>query len=253
MKLSKADLIYEKKGIFGDEKKFKDSNHRLKLMKDIFKKLPLKPEAILDIGCGTGYFTNFLKENFPKAEVIGTDISKKALNLGKEKYKNVEFRFANSEASLPFKNKYFDLIVSAETIPCIKDTDTFLSEISRVSKKGASLMLTTPNLSSWLNRLLIATGKPLFYYEPSFRKTLPLLKIGKYTFPNRDLPPTGLLRVFNSEILSKLLREYDFNIIKVYGVSLLSLKILKPLDLFFCQIPNLATGIILLAVKKETA
>jgi 2-polyprenyl-3-methyl-5-hydroxy-6-metoxy-1,4-benzoquinol methylase len=45
--------------------------------------------------------------------------------------------------------------------PC--DLDAALLEISRVVKRNGKLVLTTPNLAYWVNRLLLSSGThPIF-------------------------------------------------------------------------------------------
>jgi len=43
----------------------------------------VKAEAILDYGCGTGSAAPFVKEYFPAAAIVGTDISQKSLNVAR--------------------------------------------------------------------------------------------------------------------------------------------------------------------------
>ena len=55
------------------------------------KKLKSKPKKVLDLACGTGLFGTELKKTFKNIDIYGSDISKKSLNIAKEKkiYKNL--------------------------------------------------------------------------------------------------------------------------------------------------------------------
>lgn len=69
--------------------------------------------TIVDVGTGSGILANYLKEYFPHAKVIATDISQKALEIAKENariHKNsIDFRHGNMLD--PVKEK-IDVIVS---------------------------------------------------------------------------------------------------------------------------------------------
>lgn len=248
--MKKTTTIYEQKGVYGDEEKF--SNDRLEKMLKLVDSLPYPPNNILDVGCGTGYFSNALLKKYPKANSYGIDISKKAISLGKKQHPRVKFVYGNAEKKLPFKKDFFDLTISGEHIEHVNDVDTYLEEIYRVTKPGGTLIVTTPNLASWMNRILLLLGRQPFYLEASLVKTLPILKIGKYTFPeNLKNPPAGHLRLFTLDMIKKLLRSYGFETTNVIGRWILSKPILKQLDQFFAEIPDLSFGYVLKAVKKK--
>lgn len=73
-----------------------------------------KPLSILDLGTGSGAIAITLSLEFPKTNVIGSDISVNALNVAKlnaiRLNKNV--KFINSDLFMNIKNQKFDLIVS---------------------------------------------------------------------------------------------------------------------------------------------
>jgi SAM-dependent methyltransferase len=78
-------------GVTGNDKYFFIKG-RLDLL---FQKLPknFKPQRILDFGCGTGATCMELTALFPKAQVIGSDISEASIKFAKETHKadNLEF------------------------------------------------------------------------------------------------------------------------------------------------------------------
>lgn len=241
--------IYEQEKVFGDENMLTSSYKRLDKMFDLVRTIK-KPTKVLDLGCGTGFFASKIKDIYPSAEVYGIDISKKALNLGRKKYKNITFIRADAEQEFPFKNNFFDLIISGEHIEHLKDTDTYLIEINRVMKKGGTLILTTPNLASWMNRILLLFGKQPFFLEPSLYKTLPIFSIGNFTFPETlKNPPSGHLRLFTLDMLEKLLSVYGFEAVAVKGANIFQKPLFYHVDLFFSYIPSLAFGVII-KVKK---
>ena len=242
--------IYENKGVYGDKEKFiGGTSNRLEKMIKIVKNLKHAPENILDVGCGTGYFAHLTKSMYPNAKVYGIDISNTALSIGRRKYKDIIFVKADAEVELPFNGNTFDLVISGEHIEHIRDVDQNLLEINRVTKKGGILLVTTPNLASWMNRIFLLFGKQPWYLDPSLRKTLPVFSIGNYTFPkNLSSPPPGHLRLYTLDMLKKLLRAYGFKTVDVQGRMMLQKILIKQIDKLFSNIPPLAFGLI---VKTE--
>src|SRR5258705_3361348 len=66
-------------------------------------------ETILDLGCGTGRFTEALRERFA-AEVIGVDPSEKMLARARSKLSGPGIRYAIGRAeAIPLPDNSFDL------------------------------------------------------------------------------------------------------------------------------------------------
>lgn len=243
--------IYEIDGVFGDNERFISNDLRLKHMFSFVKNINSLPKQALDIGCGTGYFSNLIKKTFSDSEVYGLDISKKALSIARKQYPNIHFLEGDAELKLPFKDGSFDLVISGEHLEHLKDVDTYLLEIHRIMHSKGTLILTTPNLASWLNRALLLFGLQPFYLEPSLRQTLPILSYFGKTFPDDlNAPPSGHLRLYTLNMLKKLLSFYGFSLVEARGTSILQGAGLKQLDQFFSNIPSLAFGLVLKLEKK---
>jgi len=74
---------------------------------------------------------------------------------------------ADASGPLPFRPESFDLIVAGELIEHLIDQESFLRECYRLLRPGGRLVLTTPNLSFSINRLLILFGRePMFVSAP---------------------------------------------------------------------------------------
>lgn len=104
------------------------------------------PKKILDVATGTGDFAiEALKLN--PERVIGIDISKKMLQIGKEKIKRfkledkIELMLADSE-KLPFKDNSFDAITVGFGVRNFENLEKGLSEMHRVlNKNGIAVIL----------------------------------------------------------------------------------------------------------------
>jgi len=99
---------------------------------------------ILDAACGTGYGSYYLSER--AKEVIGIDVSPKAIAFCRKKYKRENLTFIQMDCiDLKFDAGYFDTVVSLETLEHVRDDRKFLSEIRRVLRKEGMCIISTPN------------------------------------------------------------------------------------------------------------
>ena len=99
----------------------------------------------LEIGCGDGLSTSFLKNKVPF--LISLDLSEKRIRIAKKINNDVMFVLADAR-KLPFKDAVFDSICAFEVIehlPTREDHVKFLSEIKRVLSKKGTFLISTPN------------------------------------------------------------------------------------------------------------
>lgn len=95
---------------------------------------------ILDVGCASGWLTARLVKIFPKAKVIGLDVSSLMIDYGKKIYPEIEFVCADAH-QLPFPDGSFDLIVCTETLEHVVNPLNVLSEIKRcLSSNGEAII-----------------------------------------------------------------------------------------------------------------
>lgn len=100
--------------------------------------------TVLEIGCGTGFFTKELEKT--QAEVTAIDISSDLLNVAKEKIKkdNVKMMIDNAY-KMSFEEFTFDTVVGSSVLHHL-DIKLALKEIYRVLKPGGSAYFTEPNM-----------------------------------------------------------------------------------------------------------
>ena len=100
--------------------------------------------SILDLGCGTGYCTGRLADNYPRGDIFGLDISPAMLARARDKYSGISKHFVRADARhLPFADRTFDLLVSSLTIQWCGDYPGLFRELGRVMKQGGSCILST--------------------------------------------------------------------------------------------------------------
>lgn len=113
---------------------------------------------ICDIGCGDGSLLELLKD---KGGLYGVDISRPQIKIARKK--GIKAFYCNiDDSKLPFKNDYFDVVISSEVIEHVLVPDKLLQEAKRVLKKGGIFILTTPNLASFGKRLMLLMNKNPF-------------------------------------------------------------------------------------------
>lgn len=199
-------------------------------------------KRILDIGCGDGSFIIKFKKH---CETFGVDISHRATKIAKEAGINA-YELDVSSERLPFQDKYFDVIYMGDVIEHLTNPDFAINEVARVLKLDGFLVLSTPNLACWLNRLLLLLGMQPLFSEVSTVKTFGR---GPRSY---DFFPVGHLRLFTYKALKEFLTYYRFNIVKVEGANYEGLpKILANIDRLFSKIPSLSSTVIMVARKNK--
>jgi len=112
-------------------------DHFASLHREIADKLLVRiareftPLTILDVGCGTGYLTVRLKDNFPQAEVIGLDFAQGMLEVARQKHDDIAWVLADGN-NLPFSNATFDVLTSNTAYQWAEELSRVFSEACRV-------------------------------------------------------------------------------------------------------------------------
>jgi 2-polyprenyl-3-methyl-5-hydroxy-6-metoxy-1,4-benzoquinol methylase len=137
------------------------SNHRLKL------KFPWRlyhgpivsalAAAVQDasgpqvLNVGSGPF--FELESLPAAGHVFTvcDIDSRAIEIARELHgaKLARTDVLEPGSALPYPSESFDLVVAMDVIEHVANPLPWLSDLVRVTRRGGSLFLTTPNYASW--------------------------------------------------------------------------------------------------------
>ncbi|HZT25776.1 MAG TPA: class I SAM-dependent methyltransferase [Pseudolabrys sp.] len=121
---------------------------------DAFVRLSgLGPGArVLDVGCGSGAFTEVLSRRGFQAS--GLDISSKLIALAKRKFPAIDFYEGDAER-LPFDAGRFDGVLLSGLIHHFPDQRALAAEVFRVLKPGGRFVAFDPNRMNpfmWLYR-----------------------------------------------------------------------------------------------------
>ena len=91
----------------------------------------------LDVGCGTGLFTELIIKRCAPASVIGIDPAQAQIDYASSKPTAAHASFRTGDAqALPLRDATFDIVASALVINFIPDRPRALSEMNRVARPG---------------------------------------------------------------------------------------------------------------------
>jgi len=146
----------------------------------------------LDFGCGTRYASRILAD---KVEYIGVDVDEEAIATAEREYSVHGKFFVIDGVALPFDDDSFDSGSSIEVIEHIpkEQHEEYMRELVRVVKKGAPIILSTPNRNYTVKRMkrrLLAWRNPFHHFEYStseFLQFIQTMRIGiieKYCIGN---------------------------------------------------------------------
>ncbi|KKS12515.1 MAG: Methyltransferase type 12 [Candidatus Daviesbacteria bacterium GW2011_GWB1_41_5] len=101
-------------------------------------------KRVLEIGCGTGLFTEAI--SVTKNEIIAIDLSPILLDLARQRVSKQNTIFKVEDAhSTTFVDESFDFIIGSSTLHHLV-VDLALKEFWRLLKVGGGLMFTEPNM-----------------------------------------------------------------------------------------------------------
>lgn len=216
--------------------------NRLKKVLSFLKKYHFS--RILDIGCGDGSFSVKLSEFAD--EVYGVDIAEEAVERARDKNIKV-YKVDIDTEKLPFIDNYFDAIYCGEVLEHLYDPDHLLTEMHRVLNPNGIGVITTPNLSWWLNRIILLLGFQPYLTEVSLK-----YNVGKFKANIHEV--AGHIRSFTNKALRELLELNNFEVVKMLNSNVANV-LPFPINLFefLSLIPSLAhSNIFIIKPKKKT-
>ncbi len=161
-----------------------------------------KSPYILDVATGTGDLA-FAAMRLNPSKISGIDISRKMLEIGKEKVKRkgytdkIELIYGDSE-NIPFDDNVFDVVMVAFGVRNFSDPLKGLSEMKRVVRNGGMIMVLEFSKPSGF------PFKPLYNFY--FRNILPLF--GRFFSEDKtayNYLPDSVMKFPDNEEFLKLL------------------------------------------------
>ena len=111
--------------------------YSIQLYHRVASAVPLSGKQVVEIGCGRGGGASFVVRYLRPASMTGIDLSKRAIDLCRERHKipNLTFVPGNAE-DLPLPSNSCDVVLNVESSHCYPSFDRFTSEVARVLKAG---------------------------------------------------------------------------------------------------------------------
>ena len=136
--------------IFCREKVFRDDTAR------IIRRLwpqgkPAPQSAILELGCGPGFYSRTLAARFPDATVLGIDSSKRQLDYARVKaaergLQNCEFQRGNV-LDLGQPDNSFDAVIASRLFTVVPQRERAVAEMFRVLSPGGKCFIAEPRFA----------------------------------------------------------------------------------------------------------
>lgn len=121
---------------------FPDANFRNHFKVYKFLEQFAKDKDVLDIGCGTGYGTTYLRT--VAKTIVGIDISKSTIRFARKRYPETRTLVMDAH-SLGLQPQSVDLVVSSENFEHLADQERSLQEVIRVLRPEGVCFIATPN------------------------------------------------------------------------------------------------------------
>jgi 2-polyprenyl-3-methyl-5-hydroxy-6-metoxy-1,4-benzoquinol methylase len=134
--------------------------------KDILALLPpsFSPQNILDVGCGAGNTSAYLKEKFPAAHATGIEVHAPAALLAKTRLDRV-IEASVEAADLPLPESPFDLILCLDVLEHLNDPWAALAKFAEQLAEGGFVLISLPNIQNL--KVLINLVKGKWVYKDS--------------------------------------------------------------------------------------
>lgn len=96
---------------------------------------------VLEVGCGRGGGSSFVKRYHQPARMTAVDFSKKAVRFCRETHRLDGLTFVHGDAeALPLEDASFDAVINVESSHCYGSMPSFLSQVKRVLRPGGHFL-----------------------------------------------------------------------------------------------------------------
>lgn len=165
---------------------------KFKMRAKIIQRLSIKgDEIVLDVGCGRGLMLNGVASQLNSGKAYGIDIWNQKDQSGNScdavmqnaKIEGTESKIEviNSDMrKLPFKDEYFDIIVSSLAIHNLKKEEEMkkaLLELARVAKKGCKIAILDLAHTRFYERILLSQGFDIEHIDKHQLQIFPPAKV----------------------------------------------------------------------------
>ncbi len=103
-----------------------------------------KEPRILELACGPGNITRYLRQRFPQSKILAVDLAPKMLDIAKQHLPDVEFRLMDVREILSLGEK-FDLIMCSFCLPFLtrEDSAKLIKDCNEILTPNGCLYIST--------------------------------------------------------------------------------------------------------------
>ena len=160
-------------------KRFFHKHLELRLFKDMLKghDVDIEGKEIMDAGCGSGYSSRLIMEEFRPSRLFAFDLMPEQIELAKRNHPDIEFSIG-SMTDIDAEDESFDAAFIFGVLHHVKKWRTAVTEVFRVLRPGGVLLVEEPRVGfTWpeFEEGIVASGlvvldsrKFLFSYFRSY-------------------------------------------------------------------------------------
>ncbi|GMB07937.1 malonyl-ACP O-methyltransferase BioC [Thermolongibacillus altinsuensis] len=119
------------------------ANVQKKMANALFGQITIRPERILEIGCGTGYLTEKLRRHFPHARITAVDLAPGMIAVAKQRLDAEQINWICGDIEEIELSERYDLIISNATFQWLNDLDRTLLRLYDALNDGGQLVFST--------------------------------------------------------------------------------------------------------------
>lgn len=164
---------------------------------------PQAGENLLDVGCGTGFFTRRFAQ-ITGLHVTGVDIDQQWLDYARQHDPNSHYLRGDARA-LPFADKSFDSCVSVTALCFVDDWPLAIQEIIRVTRSRFAIALLNRNGLLWRDKSQAdeqsAYHGAHWHSIDELRPVLEALPVQQVTYNSAVFLPSGSTEARQAEAL----------------------------------------------------
>ena len=133
------------------------AEYKVRDVVDVTRQRGLRVRTVLDFGCGIGGATPYFSKLIPDAKLFGADVSKKSLDIARERCGTLATYCEFDGRKLPFSDGEFDVVFAACVFHHIPESEhvRLLSEIRRVLSPVGVFLIFEHNPLNPLTRRVV--------------------------------------------------------------------------------------------------
>lgn len=151
-----------------------------------------KSKTVLEIGCGKGAVTRYLKKN--GCIITCIEISEEYAIAAKNYCKDIIIENVESLNGLNLPEHHFDVILYGDVLEHLKNPSQVIKKFSQYLKNDGYIVVSIPNIANWKIRLD--------------------LLFGKFDYQNSGILDKNHIRFYTKKTIKKMIQNSDYEICK---------------------------------------